>query len=65
MDWKDISVKIMQKLLIGTVALLGMKAVENVIDGKDVLGRDPNPEKTRFDRYKGEVHLGTDDYEVI
>lgn len=64
MDWKDISMKIIRKLLVGTIALLGMKAVENVIDGKDLLGRDPSPEKTRVN-YKGEVHLGTDDYEVI
>ena len=65
MDWKDLCAKALKKILVFTISSLGIKAVMNVMDGKDILGRDPNPEKTRVDEYKGEIHLGSKDYTVV
>ena len=56
-----------QKLLIfviGSLIVDGIcAATVNVMNGKDIFGRDPDPRKTVVDA-KGHVHLGTDDYQV-
>lgn len=63
MDWKKTLQKIVSNIFIGVISLMGMKAAKNVMDGKDVLGRKIVPKTTKTD-YRGDIHLGTDDYEV-
>ena len=64
MNWNDTLKKIGKRILIGVVSFLGIKAITNVIDGKDILGKKVTPKVTTTD-YKGDVHLGTNDYEVV
>lgn len=56
-----------QKLLvfiIGSLIVDGIYyAMTNIMEGKDILGNEPDPKKTRVDR-EGRVHLGTNDYLV-
>ena len=56
-----------KKLLLFVVGNLIVEgiicAVTNVMEGKDILGNEPDPRKTRADM-KGKIHLGTDDYLV-
>ena len=50
--------------VIGNLIVEGIVcAVTNMMEGKDILGNEPDPKKTRVDR-KGTIFLGTDDYEV-
>lgn len=64
MNWKDIAIEACKKIIVGTIAILGLKAVDNVVNGKDILGRDPDPSETRVDG-KGDILLGTDDYKIV
>jgi hypothetical protein len=56
-----------KKLLVfvlGSLVTTGiLTAASNVMDGKDVLGREPK-EKPRMD-WKGYVHLNEKDYRVV
>lgn len=50
--------------VVGNLIVEGIvHAVANVMDGKDILGNERDPSKTRVDT-NGKVHLGTDDYVV-
>lgn len=61
LSWKEILGRALKKILIGTIAVLGVKAVENVVEGKDILGRkvNDNPEKNP------KIILNESDYKVI
>ena len=65
MNWKELGKKILQNVLIGAASAVGIKAVNNVIDGKDVMGRNLDPKKTRMKPFSQDIYLGTDDYTII
>lgn len=64
LSWKDVGKEILKNIVIGVTSVLCIKAVKNVINGKDILGRTPDPKETRVN-YKGQIVLGEDDYTVV
>ena len=60
--------KLGQSLLVYVIGSLLVEGivlvVNNLMEGKDILGHEPDPKKTRVDT-NGKVHLGTDDYLVV
>lgn len=65
MSLANVGKRILVKVTTGIVAILCLKAIDNIVDGKDIFGRDPDPKKTRVDKYSGDVYLGTDDYTIV
>lgn len=64
MNLASIGKTLCKRLLIGLVTVVCLNAIDRAINGEDILGREPDPTKTRVDR-DGFVHLGTDDYTVV
>ena len=57
--------KLLVRILTGVATVLCLKAFDNVMEGKDIFGRDTHPERTKYNRYTQEIILGTDYYTVV
>lgn len=64
MDWKDIGASVLKKILVGTVSILSLKAMKNILEGKDLIGRTPEQQRVKKGNYTV-IDLDEDDYTVV
>lgn len=62
LDWKRIASETVGNIIAGVIGLIGIKAVETIIDESDLF--EQKPEKVKFDK-KGNIVLDSDDYKIV